>query len=125
MMTMVAEEDLEKEFVPKISEIYKVLMQDALSVAQTLIQSVRHFLYFCLSLIIFCVVFAALGFYFFLIPGNFQAAVSIWVMALLVAFYALILWMDYSRMHERFAQLFALRKRIEEELEKSKRKVKP
>lgn len=119
---MEREKDLEKEFVPNISEIYGLLMKDALGIAETLIQSINHFLYFCISLVIFCVVFAALGFYFLLIPGNLQAAVSIWVLASLVSFYAIALWRDYLRMHTRFAQLFALRKRIEEELEKVKEK---
>jgi len=55
---------LKDEFVPNVTEIYGLLMQDALGIAQTLAESVNHFLYFCLSLIVFCIVFASIGFYF-------------------------------------------------------------
>lgn len=110
---------LKDEFVPNVSEIYGLLMKDALGIAQTLAESLNHFLYFCLSLIVFCIVFASIGFYFLSMLGNLQVAASFWIMALIVAMYALILWKDYSKMHKRFSQLFATKKRIEEELKKS------
>lgn len=114
------EETSEEEYVPKLSEIYDLLMKDALAIAQTLTDSVRHFLYFCCSLIVFCVVFAALGVYFYSMLGNLQAAISSWAMAALVLIYAIVLWRDYSRMRSRFAELFAAKKRVEEELKARK-----
>jgi len=104
-----------EEDVPELNEIYDILLKDGISIAQGLAGSVRHFLYFCASLAVFCIIFAAVGVYFF-VANNLSAAISSFAMALIVAFYSFVLWKDYSKMRNRFSALFEARKRLEEKL---------
>jgi protein-S-isoprenylcysteine O-methyltransferase Ste14 len=107
--------ELEEE-IPELRQIYQVLLEDALAICEGLTGSVRHFLYFCLTLIVFGVVFAALGTFFHYSMKNSPAAISSWVMAAIVVIYAIILWIDYSRMRRRFADLDTVYQRVKQKI---------
>jgi|GEM_PF-3153114 len=106
----------ELEEIPELRQIYQMLLKDALAISEGLSNSVRHFLYFCLTLVVFGVIFIALGVFFHLFMNNFLAALSSWVMAAIVVIYAIILWTDYSRMRRRFAGLDAVYQRVKQKI---------
>lgn len=108
-------ENIEGEVV-ELSEIYRILLEDSLSIAHGLVESVRHFVYFCATLAIFGAIIVALGASFFIVLDNFLAAASSWIMGALIWIYAWILWTDYTKMRRRFSALFAVYDRLKEKV---------
>ena len=95
-----------------LNQIYNELRKDAISFAKDLLESIRHFKYFCSSLIAYSAIFLALGFYFINIPGNFTAAVSLLALCVINVLYAFLLWKDYSRMRRRYGKLIEIEEKL-------------
>jgi len=96
-----------------LTQVYNELRRDAISFTKDLVGSIRHFKYFCSSLIAYSTIFSALSFYFINIPETFMAAASLLVLCAINVLYALLLWKDYSEMREKYGKLMEIEKRLE------------
>jgi len=109
-----------KEELDLISEIYRELREeavkfadDAINFAKEIAKNARNFKYFCAALLIYSVVFAALGLYFIQLPENFITSLSLLTLCWINILYALLLWRDYAKTVEKYRYLVDAEKEME------------
>jgi len=107
------------EFSRELRDRAVKFADDAISFAKDVAKNVRNFKYFCIALVMYSVVFAALGFYFMRIPENFIASLSLLVLCGINVLYAFLLWRDYAKTVEKYRYLVE----AEKDLEKIKEEV--
>lgn len=109
-----------------LSEIYKELRknaikfaEDAIRFAKDVAENVRNFKYFCAILVIYSIVFVALGIYFLRIPESFTVTLSLLILCGINVLYAILLWKDYAKTVRKYKDLIA----AEAELREIKQRV--
>ena len=105
-------EKVENDDLDLLNQVYNEL-RDAISFTKDLLGSIRHFKYFCSSLIAYSIIFLVLSFHFINIPETFMAATALLILCAINVLYALLLLKDYSEMRERYGKLMEIEKRLE------------
>ena len=106
-------EKVENDDLDLLNQVYNEL-RDAISFTKDLLGSIRHFKYFCSSLIAYSIIFLVLSFHFINIPETFMAATALLILCAINVLYALLLLKDYSEMRERYEKLMEIEKRLRE-----------
>ncbi len=109
-----------------LSDIYRELRknaiefaEDAIHFARDVAENVRNFKYFCAILVIYSIVFVALGIYFLRISESFTVTLTLLILCGINVLYAVLLWRDYATTVKKYRDLI----NAEAELEQIKRKV--